>query len=484
MITKNIKSRLIDISVIYLLFISAVFTSCSDDFLDKNPKLSVTEYDIYSSEELIDAAMRGVYSRFKSGSFGGGNIAIIFDNRGDDLVNTGNNTYAHSDTYNMTVGQNSQMNPGFFQAGYLAINAANTLKENLEQRDKLPISEAKRQQYIASSLFIRDISWYYLAQVYSQPYAYDPNAKALPIHTEAVAGPGHNEAPLWTIGQIYDQIINDLSSSVIAALPNHNGSSFDPTIPTQPAAHMLLQRIYMAKQQWQEAIREGEQVTGFTLSSSVRDMFDAPYHTAENIYSLPFTNTERGGSNPASYISSGVGYIDTLNCRTGIITLPAYHLSTDSRTQFIKVDPSTGRETWYEKYDEYLVPLEWIHIFRYAETLLNLAESYYNIGNETKAAELLDQVRRRSIPTGDIIDVTALRGEELKNAIYNERRAEFIGEGIRGLDISRRAEDFIHPASTVTNGKWDTVVAATPADKASYCWALPSYEILVNTSAK
>lgn len=458
-------------------------TSCGEDFLDKNPKLSVTEADIYASESLIDATLAGVYSRFKSSSFAGGNIAIINDNRGDDYVNTGNNTYAHSDTYNMTVGQNSIMNPGFFQAGYLAINAANTLKENLEKRDHLPISEAKRQQYIASCLFIRDISWYYLSQVYSQPYAYDPNSKAIPVHTEAVIGPGQNDTRLWTISEIYDQIITDLSSNVIAALPAGGVSGFDPTIPTQPAAHMLLQRIYMAKQEWQKAIDEGEQVTGFTLSGSVREMFDAPYHTAENIYSLPFTNTERGGGNPASYISSAVGYIDTLNVRTGIVTIPAYHLATDSRTSFIKVDPVTGRETWYEKYDEYNTPLEWIHIFRYAETLLNLSESYYNLGNYAKAAQLLHQVRSRSIPTGDIIDVTALTGDELRDAIYNERRAEFIGEGLRGLDISRRAENYIHPAATRTNGKWDTVVVATPSDRTTYCWALPSYEILVNKSA-
>lgn len=465
------------------LLSALTLTSCGEDFLDKNPKLSVTEADIYASESLIDATLAGVYSRFKSSSFAGGNIAIINDNRGDDYVNTGNNTYAHSDTYNMTVGQNSIMNPGFFQAGYLAINAANTLKENLEKRDNLPISEAKRQQYIASCLFIRDISWYYLSQVYSQPYAYDPNSKAIPVQTEAVIGPGANDTRLWTISEIYDQIIADLSSNVIAALPAGGVSVFDPTIPTQPAAHMLLQRIYMAKQQWQKAIDEGEQVTGFTLSGSVREMFDAPYHTAENIYSLPFTNTERGGGNPASYISSAVGYIDTLNVRTGIVTIHAYHLATDSRTSFIKVDPATGRETWYEKYDEYNTPLEWIHIFRYAETLLNLSESYYNLGNYAKAAQLLHQVRSRSIPTGDIIDVTALTGDELRDAIYNERRAEFIGEGIRGLDISRRAENYIHPAATRTNGKWDTVVVATPSDRTSYCWALPSYEVLVNKSA-
>ena len=77
------------------LLSALTLTSCGEDFLDKNPKLSVTEADIYASESLIDATLAGVYSRFKSSSFAGGNIAIINDNRGDDYVNTGNNTYAH-----------------------------------------------------------------------------------------------------------------------------------------------------------------------------------------------------------------------------------------------------------------------------------------------------------------------------------------------------------------------------------------------------
>ena len=94
---KYIVSGLLGIAL------SASLTSCGDDFLDKNPKLSVTEHDIYASEQLIDATMTGVFTRFKNSSFAGGNISFIFDNRSDDLVNTGNNTLAHSDTYNFTV---------------------------------------------------------------------------------------------------------------------------------------------------------------------------------------------------------------------------------------------------------------------------------------------------------------------------------------------------------------------------------------------
>lgn len=296
--------------------------------------------------------------------------------------------------------------------------------------------------------------------------------------------PGHNDTLLWSIGEIYRQILEDLNTQTLAALPAHN-EEFDSTLPSQAAAHMLKQRIYMCMEQWQEAVEEGEAVTGFTLSAQVADMFEAPYYTDETIYSMPFSSTERGGGNPAGYIAKAAGYIDTLNMRTGILSIEGYKLATDRRTAFIVRDPlSNDREVWYQKYDDYTDRLEWIHIFRYAETLLNLSESYYQLHQEEKAAALLHQVRSRSIPTGDVLDVQSLRGDALRTAIYNERRAEFLGEGMRGLDLTRRAKNFVHPLFTCTNGVWDTIVVATPSDKTSYCWALPEYETLVNPSAK
>jgi hypothetical protein len=459
-------------------------TSCGDDFLEKNPPLSVTEDDLYSTELGIEGVYNGVLSRFRSL---GVDAVIIADNRSDDFVNYGMNTYYYSEVYNMNVGAASVVNPGYFQGGYLAVNAANILKENLENRSDLPISDEVRKEYISGALFIRDFAWYYLAQVYSQPYAYDPNSPAIPIHTEAINGPGYNNAELWTIGQIYDQILSDLSDENIAALPAYS-AKFDPTRPSQAAALMLRQRIHMAKLDWNAAIADGESISGFTLSNSVADMFDAPYYTNENIFSLLSTNTERG-HNPIFYFNHEGGYIDTLNTRTGILTNPAYHLASDSRTAFIRQDPNSigvdgqpNKDVWYEKYDEYSVRLEWTHLFRYAETLLNLAESYYNVGNESKAAELLNTVRSRSIPSGDIIDVLSLDGDNLKEAIYNERRAEFISEGLRGYDISRRAEDYVYPLSTKTGDAWNTKVVATPSDRSTYAWALPEYELQVNKS--
>lgn len=97
------------------------------------------------------------------------------------------------------------------------------------------------------------------------------------------------------------------------------------------------------------------------------------------------------------------------------------------------------------KFTDVATKLDWVPIFRYAETLLDLAECYANTtGGEGTAKELLKRVRYRSLPEDvDPLDIDALSGDGLKEAIYNEKRLEFIGEGIRGIDIIRRGENFV-----------------------------------------
>lgn len=72
-----------------------------------------------------------------------------------------------------------------------------------------------------------------------------------------------------------------------------------------------------------------------------------------------------------------------------------------------------------------------------------------------------------------MIDISSLTGEALKTAIYNERRAEFIGEGIRSLDIHRRGEDFIKQGGTVKE------IHITPATN-GYIWPIPTIESSAN----
>lgn len=453
-------------------------TACESDFIEKSPELQIDETAIFSSASRLEAAMEGVYARAKNQYFLGGYITDAGDNRSDDMINYGNNGYTMRDTYNHAVNASCLENDYMFYRAYLGINQANTLIQGIEQTyaATLPCDEETARRYVQECKFIRAISFYYLSQLFGQPYKYNPEAKSIPLRIEAVTGAGQNDFPAATIAEVFRQVLADTEDC--SALPAGFGSEgFDATKASQSAVHALRMRVYMCMEDWDKAIEEAGLIQGFSLIPSIATMFDSPYAlTAENIFSIPMSDTDKSGSqaHPVGYVYHGAGQITTANNINGIAT--TYGVEADARTGFLYSDDMGYM--YCEKFNEYSTRLEWIPIFRYAEVLLNLAECYYNKGDYDTALDYLKQVRTRSIPEADDTLVTySERGAALWTAIDNERRWEFIGEGLRGYDISRRAEDYRHP---LTDGGW--TVIATPEDHTSYCWAYPLYETTVNPS--
>lgn len=83
-------------------------------------------------------------------------------------------------------------------------------------------------------------------------------------------------------------------------------------------------------------------------------------------------------------------------------------------------------------------------IIRYAEVLLNVAEAYSRTAAlSPNALSLLNAVRNRSVTTvADRFTAGSFAaGNDLTQAILNERRIEFAGEGRRWADIHRLATD-------------------------------------------
>ena len=453
-------------------------TACSEDFIEKTPELQLNEQLIFQSSARLGAAVEGVYARAKSEYFLGGYVVDAGDNRSDDIVNYGNNGYTMRDTYFHNVNASAIENDNMFYYAYLGINYANILIKGIEETyaDALPVDAATAKKYVQECKFIRAISFYYLSQLFGQPYTFSPDAKNIPMRITPVVGPGESICPPSTIKEVLTQILADTED--VSALPAGFGAAgFDATKASQAAAHALRMRVYMCMEDWDKAIEEGKKITGFELIPSIATMFDLPYAcTAENIFSSPMTTSDRAGtqSHPVGFFFHSAGQISCVNNINGIYT--EYGVAGDARTDFILTDAKGY--SYCEKYNEYSTRLEWIPLFRYAEILLNLSECYYNKGNETEALAALKQVRTRSIPAAsDPIVTYTEKGTALWTAIDNERRWEFLTEGIRGYDISRRSEDYRHP---LTDGAWEVV--ATPGDRTTYCWAFPLYETTVNTA--
>jgi len=457
------------LAFIAIIGTSLLWNSCSDSFIDLNPPLNVVESDVFADSVRLESAVLGVYSTFKYPTWIGGKTYVAFDNRGDDIYNIGTNVVTLYDTYYMNVGTSYAENTDAWEQAYLTINRANVLIDGFETYDATAlIGTAKAELYKAEAKFIRALTYYYLVQLFSKPYVLDPNAKAIPLRLTGITGPGYNDQARATIGEIYAQILTDLDNTTVSALPSTPNTYATVTRATKGAANMLKMRVYMAMANWAEAIKAGEAVTGYSLGG-LREMFISPYYTVETIFALPMsTNTDDRGSIQQApsgyYYNEQICLVDTEH---GIMSKPGYALDTDKRKQLF-IGGTSGKKLI--KWDDSSTRLQWIPVFRYAETLLNLAECYAQTGEASKAQTALAAVRSRAIPSGDVLTVSSLTGNTLLTAIENEKRVEFLGEGLRGIEIIRKGQTFT---------KFGGEIVSDP-NHTGYVWPIPNIETLVN----
>ena len=78
-------------------------------------------------------------------------------------------------------------------------------------------------------------------------------------------------------------------------------------------------------------------------------------------------------------------------------------------------------------------------MIRYAEVLLNRAEAIVRSGSAVtqEAVDLLNAVRTRSFATGAYTPASFADDAAFYDAILLERNMEFLGEGIRNMDLMR-----------------------------------------------
>lgn len=461
-----------------ILMASAALSSCSGSFLEQNPPLYVEPDEIYDNPQRIEAALLGIYSSIKNTaaeSFLGGKTYMVFDNRGEDIMNVDENIITLYNTYTFKVNPTDTENTTTWNNAYSVINKANIFLNHLEEAKEL-VGD-KYEQYKAEALFLRALTYYYLNNLYSMPYVIDQNAKSVPLRLMPETSQANNGKERATVSAVYNQILEDLKGMDNLQVKS-KANEENVTRATQAAANMLKMRVYMSMQNWEEAIKAGEKIAGYELTVKFADLFSTPYYTDETIFSLPMSDTNKPNSQQGlgEYYNSS-SYTLVVDMENGIFAKEGYDIESDMRHNLLLKEVNEGTtRVRLMKFVDSARGLDWVPVFRYAETLLNLAECYANEGplkNETKARELLKQVRRRSLSDsndtflGDA-KINALTGNELLQAIYNERRIEFIGEGMRGIDILRRGESFIRGEKKVT------------PESSGYIWPISQSEQLMN----
>jgi hypothetical protein len=228
--------------------------------------------------------------------------------------------------------------------------------------------------------------------------------------------------------------------------------------------------------------------TKFQLASTIASVFATPYSSAESIFSFPFTTLDPPGTQNQLgyyYLPSATATPKTntgngeyaLNEKSPGIFKDAYWAANDARRNFIsyvyttKDNVVTDTTYYLTKFSSASPFTDSSPVIRYAEVLLNLAEAITRDGGvvDSRAVALLNAVRTRSGATAfaesDFADADAFI-----SAILKERRVEFLGEGLRSIDIMRLSQTF---------PKKGSAGAVSPTDP-NYIWPMPTSELNVN----
>ena len=298
-------------------------------------------------------------------------------------------------------------------------------------------------------LHLRAICYFSLLQLYCKPYIQGNGANpGVPLRLIAQKSAEGNDLARNTVAEVYTQILKDLNDAEPLAISAHSTDLLNTTRIHKNTIIAFKTRVYLNMQNWASVVTESAKIvsaaapftasTGvaFALNPSFTAIFASPYTSKESILSMPFTTTSTPGTQNGlphyySYLSSE-SYFLNLNPGFAYAAMDA----TDVRKTSLNL---TGGKYFLTKFPDYTTLTNYAPVIRYAEVLLNRAEALVKAGGAVTqgAVDLLNAVRTRSFATGAYTVASFAAASDFYTAVLLERNLEFLGEGIRTMDLQR-----------------------------------------------
>lgn len=479
-----------------ILGIGLIFnSSCKKDLLYPESETQVSDQNQqpFSTAERIESQALALYARLRNGQFLGGRFQVYNDVKAENWINYSNNQITASNTWSQNVNTTSDEVQNLWAQAYRAINDANLFIEGMEAGGTALVGEAKGGNYVAEAKFTRALSYYCLLQLYARPYT-DGNGSnpGVPLRLTGQSAYSDFSLAKSSVAEVYTQILKDLNEAEATAPVSYSGAVNNVTRAHRNTIIALKTRVFLTMGNYQEVITEankivspsapftaaGGSLTGgvnFELQPSIVSVFRTPYTTSESIFSLPFnatTETPGGQSALAHYFyqnGSTPGLAEFYLNPEGVISDPNWKPTDERRTGLLF---KNGDRTYVSKFNTPSPYPDYAPVMRYSEVLLNLAEARARLnGMDTQAIALLNAVRGRSDASTVFTSTSLISGTALVNAILQERNIEFLGEGLRNIDLMRTLQDI--PAKGT--------VPAVPTSDPRYIWPISGEELLYNS---
>jgi hypothetical protein len=426
-------------------FVAITASSCRKQ-LFQEPYTSLSPDAAFATPDRVEKAAIGMYDQLQNRDFFGGHVLIYVDIRGIDVNPP--TYFGPMPTFTQVNATDGTVGLGW-AGGYRSIGEANLFLKNLAGAQG--VTPAKIAQYTGEAEFIRSLNYFYLVNLWAQPYGtLGATQLGVPLVLTSSDAPfdASNQVPRATVAAVYAQLEKDLLDAEAKLPVNYSEPSFsDVARATKGAAQALLARVYLYEHKYTEALAYANKVIagGYSLNNDPVTPFRT-YTTKESIFSV----ANNGADNPNTNWALGQHYNPTLRgdiqVSDNYVSLMDTLVDLRYKNLIIKTGTGTSSVYWSGKYQGVT---DWVPVLRYSETLLIKAEALANLagGVDGDAVKLVNQVRSRS----HAANIAPTTKTDLITAILTERRIELAFEGQGEFDFLRTGRGI--PAHSVVDAQ-------------------------------
>ena len=371
----------------------------------------------------------------------------------------------------------------------------------------------------AQALALRGYYYFHLVNLYAKPYYVGRNELGVPLQLSSELSTSSKARN--TVGEVYDQILADLREAerLYTLLPDSEWSLKNNRF-NLPCIQLLLSRVYLYMENWQEALAYGEKVIN-DYSFELKDLNTVeapspygspsyiPYYTWENPEVIfLFGNEADVVTLPLSSINMTIydkygnpNYKSISVCVVSNDLINSYEENDLRKSRYLIWERiSSGSET-----PQYRVPVSkyevgtyygmsygweagsWGVAFKVTEAYLNVAEAaamlYKESGdaqNQTKAINLLERLReKRFASSSPDYKVTVTDPDGLVSFVRTERRRELCFENHRWFDLRRYGMEGM---KRVWNYGSDAIEYVLEKDDPRYTLLIPNEAFELNSA--
>ncbi|WP_400191748.1 RagB/SusD family nutrient uptake outer membrane protein [Hymenobacter sp. B81] len=443
----------------YLLLAAALltFSSCEKE-LDQSPISAGSVPTFYRTAEDFTQALNATYAQLRNYP---DRELTLSETRSDNIygVSTqGLRPWESINNFSTSIVANDYVGEAW-SANYTGIFRANVLLEQLEKNGAV-LPEAERARIGAEARFLRAFYYFNLVRYFGRVPLVDK-----PLSPQDVSAIGRS-----SVDEVYGLIVADLQAAGQQLPEVYTGTNVGRA--TKWAAKGLLARVYVTRSgptygidgpgrgsnDYAAAFALCEEIIGsnrFQFLPNYADIFSYTNEgNKEVVFDIQYISggVGLGASYPSILVTnnyfnsvvpntSGFGTGDELRAASDNLlnTYPAGDLR---KTQALQVGFTTGTavetRAAFKKYLDVAkrgtTRTDWsinFIVLRYTDILLMKAECILKGGGSGDVDAIVTQVRRRGVPTAPA--AAGITYEEL----MEERRREFVGEGLRWHDLVR-----------------------------------------------